>query len=63
MLEFFDTISSYINKIVTFFDTFFTTLKESIAELKNWAGLLPLSLVSALAIIIVLLVIFRVLGR
>ena len=63
MLEFFDTISSFINKIVTAFETVFTNIKQSISELKYWIDFLPLSLVTAALIIIVLLVIFRILGR
>ena len=63
MFELFDTIGSYIDKIVTFFDTLFTNVQQSIAEIKQWVNFLPVPLISAALIIIVLLVIFRVLGR
>lgn len=63
MIELFDTISSYINKFVEFFATLFDTITQSITELKQWFDLLPLGLVAAAGVIIVLLLIFRVLGR
>lgn len=63
MIEFFSTLSSYIDKIVTFFDTLFTNVKQSIAEIKIWIGYLPTPLIASAAIIIVLIVIYKVLGR
>lgn len=63
MIEFFETIGSYINKIVTAFDTVFSNIKQSISELRYWIDFLPVSLIAAALIIIVLLVIFRILGR
>ena len=63
MIELFDTISSYLDKFLYFFDTLFTNVKDSINELRQWFQFLPASLVAAAAIIIVLLVVFRVLGR
>lgn len=63
MIELFDTISSYINKITTYFNTLFESIQQSIDELNTWISYLPVGLISAAAIIVVLLVIFRVLGR
>lgn len=63
MLELFDTISSYINKFVTYVDTLFENIKQSIAELRTWIDFLPASLVAAALIIVVMLVVFRILGR
>lgn len=63
MLELFDTISSYINKAITYIDTLFTNIKQSITELQTWIDFLPASLVAAALIIVVMLVVFRVLGR
>lgn len=63
MIEFFSTLSSYIDKIVTFFDTLFTNVKQSITEIKVWIGYLPTPLIASAAIIIVLIVIYKVLGR
>lgn len=63
MLEFFSTVSSLINKIVTYCDTLFDGIKQSIAEFKTWINFLPASLLAAALIIVVMLVIFRVIGR
>lgn len=63
MIEFFSTLSSYIDKITTFFDTLFTNIKMSITEIQVWIGFLPTSLVASAAIIIVIIVIYKVLGR
>lgn len=63
MMEFFNTIGSYINKITTFFETLFNAVKDSIAEMQKWINYLPVGLIASAVIILVLLVIFRVLGR
>lgn len=63
MIELFDTLSSYINKFTEFFGTLFDTITQSVTELKNWFGLLPVGLMGAAGVIVLLLVIFRVLGR
>ena len=63
MIELFNTLSSYIDKFLSFFDTLFENVKQSITELQQWFQFLPASLVAAAAIIVVLLVVFRVLGR
>lgn len=63
MIEFFSTLSSYIDKITTFFDTLFTNVKMSISEIQVWIGFLPTSLIASAAIIIVIIVIYKVLGR
>lgn len=63
MTQFFNTISSLIDKIQTFFGTLYDNLKQAIEELQYWISLLPPALIVSAAIIVVLLVIFRVLGR
>ena len=63
MTQFFNTISSLIDKIQTFFEAFYDNLKQAITELQYWISLLPPALIVSAAIIVVLLVIFRVLGR
>ena len=63
MIEFFSTLSSYIDKITTFFDTLFSNVKMSISEIQVWIGFLPTSLIASAAIIIVIIVIYKVLGR
>lgn len=63
MKELFETISSYINKIVTYVDTMFDSVQQGIEEINTWVSYLPAGLIASAAIIIVLLVVFRVLGR
>lgn len=63
MIEFFHTISSYFDKITTYFHTLFINVQDSITELNTWISYLPTTLISAAAIIVVLLLVFRVLGR
>ena len=63
MTQFFNTISSLIDKIQTFFETLYDNLQQAITELQYWISLLPPALIVSAAIIVVLLVIFRVLGR
>lgn len=63
MIEFFETISSYIDKIITYFQTFWENITTGISNFKMYLSWLPVELIAAGLIIIVLLVIFRVLGR
>lgn len=63
MIELFDTISSYIDKMITYFQTFWENITSGIANFKMYLSWLPAELLAAGLIIIVLLVIFRVLGR
>lgn len=63
MIEFFETIGSYINKIITAFDTVFNNIKQAIVEVKYWIEFLPGTLIAAALIIIVILVIYKILGR
>lgn len=63
MTSFFNTISSYIDKIETFFETLYDNIKMAIAELQYWINLLPPALVVSAVVIVVLLVVFRILGR
>lgn len=63
MKELLGTISEYLNQFVTWMETLFQTVKDSIAEMQYWIDLLPAGLIASAAIILVLLVIFRILGR
>ena len=63
MIEFFETIGSYINKITTAFDTVFNNIKQAIVEVKYWIEFLPGTLIAAALIILVILVIYKILGR
>lgn len=63
MKELFETIGSYLDQFVTWMETLFQTVKDSITEMQYWIDLLPAGLIASAAIILVLLVIFRILGR
>lgn len=63
MIEFFDTISSYVDKFLAYMDTLFDSLQQGITELKTWISFLPTELLAGAGIIVVLLVVFRILGR
>lgn len=63
MIELFDTISSYIAKITSYTNTMFDALQQGITELKTWISYLPVELLAGAGIIVVLLVVFRILGR
>ena len=41
MIEFFDTISSYVDKFLAYMDTLFDSLQQGITELKTWISFLP----------------------
>lgn len=63
MIEFFTTLSSYIDKFMQYMDTLFDSLQQGISELKTWISFLPTELIAGAGIIVVLLVVFRILGR
>lgn len=63
MKELLETLGSYLDQFVTWMETLFQTVKDSITEMKYWIDLLPAGLIASAAIILVLLVIFRILGR
>lgn len=63
MIEFFKTLSSYWDKLVTLFDTIFSNAKEAVSEVQYWIGMLPPALVASFGIIIVVIIIYLILGR
>lgn len=63
MIEFFDTISTYIDQFFSFLDTVTENITQAVTTVKTWFQYLPTELVAVAAISIVLIVIFRILGR
>lgn len=63
MIEAFKTLSSYIDKIVQLFDTVFSHIRDSVSELNVWISYFPPVLVTAAGIIILVIVIYKILGR
>lgn len=63
MIEFFDTISTYIDQFFSFLDTVTENITQAVSTVKTWFGYLPAELLAIAGIAIVLIVIFRILGR
>lgn len=63
MIEFFHTLSSYWDKLVSLFDTIFTYVKDSVTEVNVWLTYFPSAIITASGIILVVLVIYKILGR
>lgn len=63
MIEFFDTISSFIDKFGAYTKQLFTTVQQSVERFSEYIQWLPTPLLTVAGIILILLVIFRILGR
>lgn len=63
MKELFGTVSSWLDQFITYGKQLFTSVTESIETIKSYFDLLPSGLLAAAGIIIVLLIVFRILGR
>lgn len=63
MIEFFNTLSSYWNKIVKLGEIAFQSMKSSFNEIITWLSLLPLEIISAGISIILIVIIYKILGR
>lgn len=63
MIQFFDTISTYIEQFFSFLDTVTENLTQAVTTVKQWFSYLPAELLAVALIAIVLIVVFRILGR
>lgn len=63
MLELFDTLSSYLNKIHDFFAVIWDKIVETWETIQIATGFLPLPLVGVFVVSVVLIIIMRVIGR
>lgn len=63
MIEFFNTLSSYWDKIVKFGEIAFQSIKSSFNEIITWLSLFPLEIISAGISIILIVIIYKILGR
>lgn len=63
MIEFFNTLSSWWDKIVKLGEIAFDTMKSSYEEIKTWLSLFPLSIISAGIIILLIVIVYKILGR
>lgn len=63
MREAIETITSFLDKFSTYTKQLFTTLQQSVEKFQEYIEWLPAPLLAVAGIILVLLVIFRILGR
>lgn len=63
MIEFFNTLSSYWDKIVKLGEIAFQSMKSSFNEIITWLSLFPLEIISAGISILLIVVIYKILGR
>lgn len=63
MIEFFNTLSSYWDKIVKFGEIAFQSIKSSFNEIITWLSLFPLEIISAGISILLIVIIYKILGR
>lgn len=63
MIEFFNTLSSYWNKIVKLGELAFQSMKSSFNEIITWLSLFPLEIISAGISILLIVIIYKILGR
>ncbi len=63
MIEFFNTLSSYWDKIVKLGDIAFNSVKSSFNEIITWLSLFPIEIISAGISILLIIIIYKILGR
>lgn len=63
MIEFFNTLSSWWDKIVKLGEIAFDSIKSSYEEIKTWLSLFPTQIISAGIIILLIVIVYKILGR
>lgn len=63
MIEFFNTLSSFWDKIVKFGEIAFQSVKSSFNEIVTWLSLFPLEIISAGISILLIIIVYKILGR
>lgn len=63
MIELFDTLSTYIDQFFSFLDTVTENITQAVTTVKEWFSYLPAPLLAVAGIAIILIVVFRILGR
>lgn len=63
MIEFFETLSSFWDKVVKFGEIAFNAVKSSFTEIQTWLSLFPLEIISAGISILLIIIIYKILGR
>lgn len=63
MIEFFDTISSYIDKITQFTHVIYEKLVDAWAAFQIYSAFFPIELAGLIILIVGIVIVFRILGR
>lgn len=63
MIEFFETLSSWWDKIVKLGEIAFNSIKSSFNEIQTWLSLFPLEILSAGISILLIIIVYKILGR
>lgn len=63
MIEFFNTLSSFWDKIVKFGEIAFQSVKSSFNEIVTWLSFFPLEIISAGISILLIIIVYKILGR
>lgn len=63
MIEFFETLSSYWNKIVEFGTMVFSAIKNGVTELITWLSLFPTEIMVCGIGILIIVVVYKIIGR
>lgn len=63
MIEFFNTLSSYWDKVVKLGEMAFQAMKSSFNEIITWLSLFPLEIISTGISILLIVIIYKILGR
>lgn len=63
MIEFFNTLSSYWDKVVKLGEMAFQAMKSSFNEIITWLSLFPIEIISAGISILLIVIIYKILGR
>jgi hypothetical protein len=63
MIEFFNTLSSFWDKVVKLGEIAFNSMKSSFNEIITWLSLFPLEIISAGISIILIVIVYKILGR
>lgn len=63
MIEFFNTLSSFWDKVVKLGEIAFNSMKSSFNEIITWLSLFPLEIISAGISILLIVIVYKILGR
>lgn len=63
MIEFFETLSSWWDKVVKLGEIAFNSIKSSFQEIYTWLSLFPYEIICAGLIILLIVIIYKILGR